>query len=123
MPEKKLYEKEILVPLTTVAGNIKDFKQQYEILYYPKSGELVDKIALYMYLAGEEGMQYAKRSIYFSSHEQLKQLIFDLTKAYFYFRDQRIKPVIPESEFRLISLSSFLEHISIRQKGEWSVRR
>ena len=109
------YEKIILTPAVTVAGNIKDHKQSYEIKYYPKAKDLVDKIALYIYL----GENYAKRSIYFSSHEQLRTLIFDLTKAYFYFRDRRIKPVIPVPEFRLISLSSFKEHIDIILKNQW----
>ena len=117
------YEKEIIIPLTTVAGNIKDFKQSYEVMYYLKTKEYTDKMTLYIYLIGEGEKKYAKRSIYFSSHEQLRQLIFDLTKAYFYFRDKRIKPAIPVSEFRLISLSSFLEHIGIKQKEQWRVRK
>ena len=49
MTQKKVYEKEILTPLTTVAGNIADFKQQYEIKFYPKADDLPEKVALYIF--------------------------------------------------------------------------
>ena len=112
------YKKDILTPKTTVAGNIRDFKQSYEIFYYPTADDLPDKVAMYIYLMNEE-KQYAKRSIFFSSHQQLRELIIDLIKAYFFFRDKKIKPVIPLSEFRKISLSSFLEEISTKLRYIW----
>ncbi len=112
------FEKELIVEQKTVAGNIRNFKQSYEVYYYNKTKEYTDKIAFYIYLLSEE-KQYAKRSIYFDNFEQLGELIKDLTKAYFYFRDKRLKPVIPLSEFRKISLSSFLEHLNTNQIGIW----
>ena len=112
------FEKELIVPSKTVAGNITNFKQSYEIFYYPKTENYTDKIAFYIYLLSEE-KKYAKRSIYFSNFEQLGELIQDLTKAYFYFRDKRLKPVIPLIDFRKLSLSSFLEHLSINQNKVW----
>lgn len=101
-----------------VAGNIKDFQQLYEIFYYPTERSLVDKIALYIYLANKE-KQYAKRSIYFSSIEQLKEFIIDLVMAYFYFIDKRIKPDIPLDMFRRIRLSSFLNELGDKQLMMW----
>ena len=108
------YSKTILTPSTTVAGNIRDFKQSYDIKYYPRDKDLVDKVALYIYLG-----DYAKRSVYFSSHEQLKQLILDLTNSYFYFRDKRFDPVISEQEFRLITLDIFTSDLRKRQLAIW----
>ena len=109
------YEKIILISSTTVAGNIKDHKQTYDVKYYPKSGDLIDKIALYIYL----GDQFAKRSIYFSSHVQLKQLIIDLTQSYFYFLEKRIKPDDPKELFRMLKLDNFLDELKKRQLSVW----
>ena len=120
------YEKETIIEFTKVAGNIRDLIQGYDIKYYPKHNDLQDKIAFRVHLKKPntpEDKQPMPRYLFIEHHEQLRQIIFDLTKAYFFFRSKRIKPVIPESEFRLISLSSFLEHISIRQKAEWRVKK
>ena len=109
------YEKEILTNITTVAGNIKDYEQSYDIKYYPKVRDLTDKIALYIYL----GDKKAIRTLYFSSHEQLKTLIFNLTISYFYFLDKRIKPVIPIEQFRMIKLDEFLKDLRLNQTNIW----
>ncbi len=114
--------KDIIIPKTTVAGNIRDFNQSYEIFYYPKAEDLPDKVAVYIYLTNEN-KSFAKRSLFFSSHEQLKEYIFDLVKAYFVLRDKRITPVIPLSEYRKISLSSLLENLEQRQLALWSLRK
>ena len=108
------YEKEILTSTTTVAGNIRDHIQSYDIKYYPKAKDLPDKVALYIYLG-----EYAKRSVYFSSTEQLKTLIFDLTKAYFYFLDKRNKPVQREL-WRNANVDNFAYELRKRQLGIWS---
>ena len=60
------YQRDIIISKTTVAGNIRDYNQSYEVFYYPKAGDLPDKIAMYIYLEGKE-KTYAKRSMYFSS--------------------------------------------------------
>lgn len=112
------YTKEIIIPKKTVSGNIRDFKQQYEVFYYPKIDDLIDKVAVYIYLTNGE-KQYAKRSLFFSSRQQLEECIFDLIKVYFYFRDKRIQPAILISDFRKISLNSFLEKIEQRQRAIW----
>ena len=113
------YEKEIIVPSTAVAGNIKDYKQTYEIKFYPETAELKSKIALYIYLESGEATKYAKRSIYFSSTEQLRELIFNLTKAYFYFRDKRVEPKIPREEFRILDLDNLLYKLRKKQIDIW----
>ena len=113
------YEKEIIIQETTVAGNISDFNQGYEGFFYPEVKDLPSKFALYIHLTGEDGIKKARRSIYFSSVEQLRNLIIDLTQAYFYFRDKRIKSVKPIEEFRLISLNSFLEELRDKQLNKW----
>ena len=118
---KKAYKRETLIPITTVAGNISDFKQQYEIKFYPKADDLPDKIALYIYLTKQD-KQFAKRSIYFSSVEQLKTLIFDLTQAYFFFRDKKITPAVNRETFRNIDLNTFLKDLSKKQLSVWSGR-
>lgn len=101
-----------------VAGNIKDFQQLYQIFYYPKERALTDKIALYIYL-GSNYKKYARRSIFFSSLEQLKGLILDLTKAYFYFKDMREIPDIEISKYRMILLDNLLAELRTKQIGEW----
>ena len=118
MKPEKVYEKEILTKLVTVAGNISDFKQQYEIKFYPKADDLPQKVALYIYLTSEE-KQFAKRSIYFSSAEQLKRLIFDLTSAYFYFRDKKVTPINTREQFRLTNLDDFLIKLKANQLNIW----
>ena len=115
------YDKIILTNLTTVAGNIRDFKQQYEIKFYPKADDLPAKIALYIYLTKEE-KQFAKRSVYFSSAEQLKRLILDLTEAYFYFKDKKIikLPIpMPIEELRKDDLNDFLIKLKLNQLNIW----
>ncbi len=112
------YEKEVWIHKTTVSGNIRDFTQSYEGFYYPRANDLVDKFALYIYLDSPDKSN-AIRSIYFSSHEQLKELIIDLTVAYFRFRDKRIKPDIPLSQFRNISLTDFLESLRTKLVNFW----
>ncbi len=118
MKQKKVYEREIVTNLTTVAGNISDFKQQYEIKFYPKADDLPDKIALYIYLTRAD-KQFAKRSIYFSSAEQLKELIFNLTKSYFYFRDKKNPLVANREQFRLVNLDDFLVSLKGNQRNIW----
>jgi len=115
----KAYKKEILIDRTTVAGNIQDFSQSYHIVYYPKAENLPDKIALYINLINSEGKEYAKRSLYFSSTEQLRTLIYDLAQAYFYFRDKRVVPDINLPDFRLIHLDDFLYKLRKKQTDIW----
>ena len=114
-----MYEKEVIIKETVVAGNISDFNQSYEGFFYPKVKDLPSKFALYIHLTGQDGIKKAKRSLYFSSHEQLKELIFNLTKAYFFFRDKRIKPDIPVHTFRTMSLTKFLVELRINQFNNW----
>ncbi len=121
MSYKKVYAREIITPLTTVAGNISDFKQQYEIKFYPKADDLPAKIALYIYLTKEES-KFAKRSVYFSSAEQLKRLILDLTQAYFYFKDKKglnLPIKMPLEEIRKEDLSDFLIKLKLNQLNIW----
>ena len=114
------YKKEVIINETTVAGNISDFNQSYEGFFYPEAKDLPSKFTLYIHLTGEDGIKKAKRSLYFSSHEQLKNMIFELAKAYFYFRDKRIKPVIgTQEEFRIINLNIFLSELKTRQLNIW----
>jgi len=91
--EKKVYNKEILTEFITVAGNISDAQQGYKLVYYPKSLDLPPKIALFTFLVppelAKQGIMPKPRSLYFSSVEQLKTLIFNLTKAYFFFKDKK----------------------------------
>ena len=116
----KAYEKIILTNNTTVAGNIKDFTQSYKIQFYPETKDLPSKIALYIYLDSAE-KSFAKRSVYFSSTEQLRVLITDLTQAYFYFLDKRNKDIaIPREEFRNIRLDNFLFELRKKQLRKWS---
>lgn len=123
MIHKTIYNKQALTELTTVAGNISDAQQCYQIFYYPKSLDLPQKVALFTYLVPpslkEKGIMPKPRSLYFSSLEQLKTLIFDLTNSYFYFLDKRIKPVIPIEEFRLIKLDEFFKDLRQNQTNIW----
>lgn len=106
------YQKTILTPRTEVEGNIKNFKQTYELVYYAKTDEYLDKVTLYIHLDNEK--ENNVKSIYFSNHEQLKLFIFELIKAYFHFRDKTTIYYCPKADFRKITLSSFL--IDIKNK-------
>ena len=119
MLKKTIYPKEIIIPRTTVAGNIRDFKQQYEGFYYPQADDLPSKIALYIYLVGKDNKDKAPRSLFFSSTEQLKQLIFDLTRAYFYFLDKRNKPV-QRDIWRKANVDNFAYDLRRKQLAIWS---
>ena len=79
--------------LKTVATDLNNYLQQYELLYYPATQKHpTDKIALYIYLKSRGGsMKYAKRSVFFKSPDQLRELISELTKAWIYQRKQRMK--------------------------------
>lgn len=102
-----------------VAGNIKDFQQIYQLFYYPKERSLPDKVAFYIYLANNKKL-YAKRSIYFSSLEQLKTLAKDIIKAYFYFLDKRVVPDIEVSRYRKLMLEALLQELRREQVNVWS---
>ena len=114
-----IYKKEVVVEETTVAGNLRDYKQSYKIKFYPKDKDLSDKIVIYIDWISQTKKEYATRSLYFSSHEQLKQLIFDLTKAYFHFRSKKFKPDIPMEEFNIISLGAFVTELKNKQMKLW----
>ena len=74
-------------------------------------------MSLYIYL----GEEFAKRSVYFSSTEQLKTLVYDLTQSYFFFLDKRKKEIaIPREEFRKIRLDNFLYELRKRQMKLWA---
>ncbi|KKK90272.1 hypothetical protein LCGC14_2724730, partial [marine sediment metagenome] len=86
------YEKETIIEFTTVAGNIRDLIQGYDIKYYPKHNDLIDKVAFRVHLKKPDtpdDKQPMPRYLFIEHHKQLRQLIFDLTKAYFYFRDKK----------------------------------
>jgi len=121
--KKTIYNMEILTPLTTVAGNISDAQQVYKIGYYPKSIDLPQKIVLSAYMVTpelkEKGIMPIPRSIYFSSHEQLKDMIFNLTKAYFFFQDKRNSSVNSRELFRKIQLQDFLINLEKHQLDIW----
>ena len=124
MTSKTIYNRETLTEFTTVAGNISDCQQGYKIHYYPKSLDLPNKIALFTFLVSPELLKQQKlptpQSLYFSSLEQLKTLIFDLTNSYFYFKEKKTSPVISIAEFRKIMLSDFIIDLSKTQLKTWS---
>ena len=111
------YEKETIIESTTVAGNIRDFVQSYKIKFYPKVKDLPEKIALYIYLDSND-KSFAKRSLFFSSAEQLKDLIFNLTKSYFYFMDKKNKPVNREL-WRKANVDNFAYELRKKQLEHW----
>jgi len=119
----KLYNMQMITDLTTVAGNSRDFQQIYKIGYYPKSVDLPQKIVLSIYEVPaklkEQNIMPKPRSLYFSSIEQLKTLILNLTKSYFFFLDKKTDPVIPISEFRLLQLDTFVKDLIKTQKENW----
>jgi hypothetical protein len=106
-----------------VAGNISDHQQCYDIKYYPQEGKLIDKVAVYFILKPKNNIsdynKYAKRSTYFSSLEQLKNFIINLTKAYFYLLERRNIPDIEIARYRMIMLNSFMDELRRKQTDEW----
>ena len=106
-----------------IEGNIRDYKQIVEILYYPKTEEFPsDKIAVYTYLEDPtkpiEEQRLAKRSIYFKFETELKEFIVALSKAYFYFKEQK-KEINPEN-FNY-HLSRFLNEVEKEIRG-WEIK-
>jgi len=122
MKPKKAYKSIELVEFTTVAGNIRDLIQGYSIKYYPKANDLPNKIALCIHLKKPEiedpKKQPMPRYLFIESTEQLKDLIFNLTSAYFYFKDKKTSPVSRE-RFRIINLSDFLKKLEEHQREVW----
>ena len=119
----RVYVMEVLTEMTVVAGNARDFQQIYKIGYYPRSVNLPEKIVLSIYevppTLKKQGITPKPRSLYFSSIEQLKTLIFDLTNSYFFFKEKKTNPVIPISSFRLIQLNDFVKDLVKNQKDIW----
>ena len=116
------YPSEVIVPFVTVAGNIRDLKQGYSVKYYPKSDDLVEKLALCVHLKKPntpEEKQPMPRYLFFSSVEQLKILITDLIQSYLYFLDKKTTPVVPREQFRLILLNSLLTELKEKQLNFW----
>ncbi len=121
MKPKKVYESIVLTDFTTVAGNIRDLIQGYSIKYYPKHNDLIEKLALCIHLKKPdtpEEKQPMPRYLFISSESQLKELIFNLTKSYFYFRDKKTTPISREN-FRLINLSDFTKQLEEHQRKVW----
>ncbi len=105
-----------------VQGNINTLLQVYEYKYYPQEGDLIPKVALYLYLRKKEenAINYAKRSMYFSSLPQLRQFIRDSIKAYFHLLGHRVKPFKKSvHEYRIEMLKGLLEDISEMQREVW----
>ena len=105
-----------------VQGNINSLNQIYEYKYYPKEGELIQKVALYLYLRKKEegAINYARRSVYFQSLPQLREFIRDTIKSYFHLLDHRIKSeVMSKSQYRRMMLRGLLEDISEMQTEVW----
>ena len=119
------YEKETIVEFTTVAGNIRNLIQGYDIKYYPKHNDLIDKVAFRVHLKKPntpDDKQPMPRYLFIEHHEQLRQLIFDLTTAYFYFRDQKkiTLPIpIPLEQLRQERLVDFLIKLKNNQLNIW----
>lgn len=119
------YNKETIVSEKTVAGNIRDFRQLYDIVYYPRQDDLPEKIAMYIYLRKkdeekEDNAKMANRSLFFSSKEQLKDLIVELSKAYLFFVEKKIKPdfnLLPK--LRGAWMNDLLAEIITTMKEEW----
>lgn len=117
-------EKINLTEETKVNGNITHYDQSYKIVYYPEERTLKEtlrsKISLYIDLKSiHSSKKEPSRSIYFYNLEQLKGLITDLIKAYFFFNDKINIPDIEIAKYRQIKLNSFLDELRAKQLGEW----
>lgn len=70
------FEKELIWKREDIDGNIKDFRQEIAIYYYPPTDKKSDKIAIYFrWFDRENGEPRGKKSIFFASFEQLKAFL------------------------------------------------
>lgn len=119
MYKPKAYETVTLTPSKSVAGNLRDYSQSYTIVLMPRSKDLCDKIVLYIDW-DRAGRQYPTRSLYFSSEEQLKGLIKDLSIAYHTLCEKRANSQIPLAQFRLLKLKNLNKEIQETVMKNWS---
>ena len=83
------------VPLSEgrIGGNLQTLNQVYKVNYMPyeviEGKEYNDKIELAILFEKDEAKDYAYRSIRFESLPQLKSIIINLIKAYFFFARQK----------------------------------
>lgn len=124
MEEKKIYPKVVLTDKQLAVGNLKDYDQFWDIIYYEQMEAMIDKIVLRTYeepkAATENPKKYALRSIYFRYPEQLKIMIRELINAYLYFMVIRNKPVIPVIEYQKILLNCLVNDLRTEQLKKWS---
>lgn len=101
-----------------VAGNLRDYDQSYTIQHLTKYHDLCNKVILYINWKHPE-KEFALRSMYFSSTEQLKDLIVSLVKAWFMMMENRIKTQLPKSQFRLFKLNELFKSIKQSLSQDW----
>lgn len=86
------YEKTKVNELNSISGNVKDFNQKIENIFYEETEDRPSKIAVYMIWKDKEGnTKKAIRSTYFSSFEDFKSFLFKTAEALGYFMRERGK--------------------------------
>ena len=84
-----MYKKVKIGELKNIRGNVQDYNQEVEFIYYDKTNSMPDKVAIYFIWTDKEGNRKAIRSTYFSSVEQFKMFLFKVAKSYVYFMRKR----------------------------------
>lgn len=131
MPELKqkiIYEKIQLTEEQLAAGNLKEYDQLWDIVYYKETKDFMDNVVLRTFERAKKDLdnpkKYALRSIYFKYPAQLKSLAFELLNAYFYFMVIRneIPPNLPISEYRKILLDGLIKDFTKFQIAKWQYK-
>lgn len=82
----------VLLNNLKVSGNIRDYEQHIKIYYYEREGSKTDKVVVYFLLCNDK-KEYAKRSTFFNSMQDLRAFIKYLAEAYGYFFYKRKKDI------------------------------
>jgi len=101
----------ILIAEKPVLGGLNDLEQRYRINYLEREEKYVDKLELAIFLIGKE-KEYCYRSLRFSSENQLREFIKDLSSAYLMFQIKRTPKDILSEQLIKDYISQLLNEIN-----------
>jgi len=91
-----MLKNKITIRERVVEGNLKSTKQVYRFNFIPQFENLPAKLEMSVCMLNNQYDKQEYRSIRFNQPEQIKQLLFDVAKSYYFFAKQ-IKDINPEN--------------------------
>jgi hypothetical protein len=94
-----------------VSGGLNDLEQRYRINYLEREEGYPDKVEIAIFLTGKD-KNYCYRSLRFSSENQLKEFIKDLSQAYLLFQIKRTPKEMMSEQLAKDYISQLLNEIN-----------